>query len=161
MNNPRALSSRHGTPATPKAPRPPAVGFKAFIAYADLNAARQAMSAISEVLQAAPRCHELQPMLWRYDQLGSEKWSDTALADAAKADVVVLASTAAGAMPAALEKWVGDFLAYKRGGRITLVALLGHDDAWTISIESPHAVRQPAAPMAFPRQAPALASRAA
>ena len=161
MNTPRAVASRRRFQNAIVPPRPAAIGFKAFIAYADLNAARQAMSAINEVLQAAPRCHELQPMLWRYDQLGREKWSETSLADAAKADVVVLASSAAGAIPAALEKWVGDFLAYKRGGRVTLVALLGHDDAWTISIESPPVAREPATTMAFPRHAPALATQAA
>lgn len=160
MKTPCAVSSRRSTSSAPPS-LTPRVEFKAFIAYADLNAARQAMRAINEVLQAAPRCHELQPMLWRYDQICSEKWRESSLLDAAKADVVVVASSLAGAMPALLEHWVGDFLAHMRGARTTLVALLGHDDAWTISIEGPRVAREPGATMTFPRVGAALSTRAA
>jgi hypothetical protein len=156
MKTPR--SSRR---PSPDQPAPPAIEFKAFIAYADLNAARQAMRAINEVLEAAPRPYRLQPMLWRYDQICSDKWRETSLVDAALADVVVVASSAAGAMPAAVERWVGEFISQMRGTRMTLVALLGDNDSWTISIEGPRASRELAATMAFPESEAALATQAA
>ena len=158
MKTPRASASRR--PAADQ-PAPPAIEFKAFIAYADLNAARQAMRTINEVLEAAPRPYRLQPMLWRYDQICSEKWRESSLMDAALADVVVVASSTAGAMPAAVEKWVGAFISQMRGTRMTLVALMGQDDSWTISIEGPRANRELAATMAFPDAGVALATRAA
>lgn len=159
MKTQRAVASRRSPPSSP--PETPAIEFRAFIAYADLNAARQAMRAINEILRAAPRRHVLQPMLWRYDQVCDAKWHGPSLVDAAKADVVVLASSDAKGMPAGLEKWVGDFLALKRGARTTLVALMGHDEAWTISIEGPRVARVPATTMVFPGAGTALASRAA
>ncbi|HUR60228.1 MAG TPA: hypothetical protein VM029_21065 [Opitutaceae bacterium] len=158
MKTSRASTSRR--PDSNQPPRP-ALEFKAFIAYADLNAARQAMRTINEVLEAAPRPYRLQPMLWRYDQISSDKWREASLADAGLADVVVVASSAAGGMPAAIEQWVGEFIKQKRGTRMTLVALLGHGDAWTISIEGPRAKRELATTMAFPDSGVALATKAA
>lgn len=110
------------------------MAFDAFIAYADLPAARRALHTIDEVLRAAPRPHSLHPMLWRFDQIAAAKWHASALADATKASIVVLASSSGGLTPE-LESWIGEILAHKRGARITIVALLGGEEAWTVSIE--------------------------
>jgi hypothetical protein len=131
------MNSLRASPRRSKKPAPPVIGFKAFIAYADLAAARQAMSTINEVLVASGHAYRLEPMLWRFDQVVAAKWREPALVDAARAEVVVLARSAPGGLPAEIEQWVTDFLARKEKGRTTLVALLGHDDAWTISIEGP------------------------
>ncbi len=114
---------------------PPAQPFHAFIAYADLAAARRAMGTIDEVLRAAGG-FALKPMLWRFDQLLAAKWCDHALCDAGNAQVVVLANTATGPLPPAIEDWVSRLLRRKRGHRLTLVSLQGEDEAWTISIEA-------------------------
>lgn len=124
---------------TRAATRPPEtpLPFHAFIAYDDVAAARGAMTAINEVLRAAPRPHGLRPMLWRAAQLTSAHWEEASLREAIAADVVVLAFTGRSALSPAIETWVAQLLARKRGARITVVALLGEDDAWTISIEVP------------------------
>ena len=95
------------------------------------------MGTINEVLRAARKRHRLHPMLWRFSQLADSKWSDASVADAAQAQVVVLASTSASTLTPELESWIARFLAQRRGRRTTLVALLGPDDAWTITIEEP------------------------
>jgi hypothetical protein len=120
-------------PVPPPQPKP----FNAFIAYADLPAAKRAMSAIDEVLRATAGKFALKPMLWRFDQLIAAKWCDHALSDASTADVVVLANTSAGPLQPAVEDWLSALLARRRGRRITIVSLQGEDDAWTISIEAP------------------------
>ncbi|HVS52480.1 MAG TPA: hypothetical protein VHD62_09005 [Opitutaceae bacterium] len=106
-----------------------------FIAYADLPAARRAIAVINEVLRATRRRFAFRPMLWRFDQLAAEKWRACALTDAAATPLVIFASTGAGELSPALESWTNALLTRKRGERLTLVALLGADDTWTISIE--------------------------
>jgi hypothetical protein len=121
------------------APAPQPKAFNAFIAYADLAAAKRAMNAIDEVLRATAGKFALKPMLWRFDQLITAKWCDYALSDASAADVIVLANTSPGPLQPAVEEWVSALLARRRGRRITIVSLQGEDDAWTISIEAPAA----------------------
>jgi hypothetical protein len=128
-----------------KAARPPShpLPFKVFIGYADLCAARHATAAIGEAVRTARRRFEIQPMLWRFDQLASTHWRARAVAAAMEADAIVLASDAATPLPASLEAWIYDFLAASRGRRVTLVAITGPADAWTISIEQPRAAHLP------------------
>lgn len=118
--------------------------FNALIAYADVPAARRAMNEIRDVLAASGRHYEFRPMLWRFDQLGRENWSEVALRDAAEAAIVVVASTEVG-LDLGLERWVGQLLARKLGKPMTIVAVLGATEAWTISIEQPVAVPLPTA----------------
>lgn len=158
MNSPRAALSRR-KPHPPAGRRGPTIRFKAFIAYADLPAARQAMRTISEVLAASGHPYELEPMLWRFDQLAAAKWREPALTDAALAAVIVLASSAPGSLAPEMETWLADLFARRHGRRTTLVALLGPDDAWTISIESAPAAR--ATPAAVFHGSAQPASRAA
>jgi hypothetical protein len=120
---------------------PPPQPFHAFIAYADLPAARRAMGVIAEVLGATDGKFALKPMLWRFDQLANARWCDYALTDAREAAVVVLASSRPGSLPVALEQWIGALIHYQRGQRVTVISLQGEQDAWTITIEAPAAVR--------------------
>jgi hypothetical protein len=95
------------------------------------------MHAIDEVLRATHHPFELRPMLWRFDQFAQATWREHALCDAAKADIVVIASTSNGALPEPIDQWIGTLITRKRGSRLTLVAILGEHDTWTISIEEP------------------------
>jgi hypothetical protein len=130
-------AARRRCPAVP--PPQPAQPFHAFIAYADLPAARRAMGVINEVLEATAGKFTLKPMLWRFDQLASAKWCDYALTDAREAAVVVLASSRPGSLPVALEQWIGALIHHQRGQRVTVISLQGEHDAWTITIEAPAA----------------------
>jgi hypothetical protein len=139
MNTSNAAARRPPCTAALRRRSAAPVAFRAFIAYTDLNAAREAMRVINEVLQAAGRRFQFKPMLWRYDQLGHRQWREISLEDATGANVVVLASGTPGGLPRVMAQWVGAFLACNRGRRATLVALMGRDDAWTISLQQPPA----------------------
>jgi hypothetical protein len=108
-----------------------------FVAYADVPAARRAISTITDVLRATGRKFEFLPMLWRFDQLAEAKWRECALADTAGANLIIFASSTPGELPPPVESWTNELIARKRGLPLTLVALLGPDDSWTISLETP------------------------
>lgn len=76
-------------------------------------------------------------MLWRFQQLESAHWRDRAVNAARDADVVVLTSSTPGALSPAMEAWANDFLRASLGRSITLVAIAGAHEAWTISLEQP------------------------
>jgi hypothetical protein len=95
------------------------------------------MMEIRKVLKATGRRLALVPMLWRFDQLERENWRDHSITEAARASVIVLASSETHRLSEPLERWIGSLLGRKPSCRITVVALLGPSDAWTISIEAP------------------------
>lgn len=109
------------------------------------------MEVIRDVLADNGSGFGFSPMLWRFDQLNGANWSELALRDAANADIVVLASTESGGLPASLEHWVSALLGRVDGRPVTIVAVFGSTEAWTISIEKPISVR--AAPIKDPRPA--------
>lgn len=113
--------------------------FKVFIGYGDLPAVRTATGVIADAMQSAGRRFDLQPMLWRFDQLASSHWRDVAVRAAQDADVIVLTSSAPGTLAPAIEGWLTAFLEANRGRRATIVAVAGPSDAWTICIEEPAA----------------------
>jgi NAD(P)H-hydrate repair Nnr-like enzyme with NAD(P)H-hydrate dehydratase domain len=122
--------------------RPPLrpLPFKVFIGYTDLGAVRNATDTIADAVRAASRRFQIQPMLWRCDQLASAHWRDRAIRAAQEADVIVLASS--GGLSAGVEDWVNAFLIANRGHRATIIAISGPADAWTISIEEKSETKQ-------------------
>ncbi len=94
------------------------------------------MSAINEVLRASNHNYALRPMLWRFDQLAAAKWRQSSITDASEASVVVLASSSTGDLATEVDAWVTHFLVQRRGRPATIIAILGEEEAWTISIEA-------------------------
>jgi hypothetical protein len=137
MNTPPSSSRHRRASISRRRPAPRAVPFKVFIGYADLVAVRHATSTIADAILSTGRHFQVQPMLWRYDQLANGHWRDRAIRAAQEADVVVLASSEPGGLSAGVEDWVNAFLAANLGRRATIVAVAGANDAWTISIEQP------------------------
>jgi hypothetical protein len=113
---------------------------KVFIGYGDVPAVRRATGSIGTTLRESRRNVELQPMLWRFQQLASSHWRDRAIAAALEADIVVLTCSDPESLTADVEDWVNGFLAASRGRRATIVAITGQAEAWTISVEVPAAV---------------------
>jgi len=50
-----------------------------FIAYGDVSAAREAIDRVKQMSAQARREYAVQPMLWRFDQLGNARWREMAL----------------------------------------------------------------------------------
>lgn len=118
-------------------PAPRVLPFKVFIGYGDLPAVRAATAVIADALHSTRRRFDLEPMLWRFDQLASSHWQDVAVRAAQQADVIVLTSSEPSTLATAVESWVNAFLKANRGRPVTLVAVAGPSEAWTICIEEP------------------------
>ena len=118
----------------------PPLPMKVFIGYADIAAVRGAMGVVTDAARSSGRKVEIQPLLWRFDQLASSHWRDRAITAALEADIVILTSSGA-EISHAVEHWISRFLATARGRRTTLVVISGAD-AWTISIEQPAVIHQ-------------------
>jgi hypothetical protein len=108
--------------------------FSAFIAYADVPAARRAMTHVKTLLQAASADRTLQPMLWRCDQLDEVRWREMARVDAAQADVIVVSLSENTPLCAPAEAWLTSLAAGFHGTSVRVLALLG-DEAWTIGLQ--------------------------
>ncbi len=126
----KAPDAKYGTPTGSLR----AVPFRVFIGYADQIALRRATTTIADAVRASGRRVEMVPLLWRFGQLSSPRWRDLALSAAMQAHAVVLACTSPRSEPE-LESWVNSLLSASRGLPITVVAVFGESDAWTITLE--------------------------
>jgi hypothetical protein len=135
---------KSSTPAKKIAPRK-SPELKVFIGYADLPAVRRAMGSVGAAVRGAAKSVDLVPLLWRFQQLESSHWRDRAITAALDADLVILATSTPGPLPKPTEQWVDVLLNASRGRPVTLVAITGSTDAWTITIERPAAVAAAAA----------------
>src|ERR1044072_3781470 len=70
---------------------PPSLPLYVFIAYGEIAAARDALERVKRMLERRVQGATVQPMLWRFDQLNRTSWRETALHDALRAHVIVLA----------------------------------------------------------------------
>jgi hypothetical protein len=80
---------------------------------------------------------ELHPMLWRFNQLDDPRWRDVALRDAARAHTLVLAMSDEAAFCPRTQTWMTTLLSRLRGSSLTVLALIGHEEAWTITLAQP------------------------
>lgn len=113
--------------------RSPLIPFKVFIGYADLTALRRATSAIADAVRISGHRVETIPLLWRFGQLAAAHWRDAGMSAALEADAVVLACTSSEIEPG-IEAWVDSLLSACAGLPITVVAVFGEADAWTITL---------------------------
>ena len=118
-----------------RAPRP-MVRLTAFVGYGDMAAFRRATAAIGEALRSRAVQAELEPRLWRFDQMCDPHWRQRSIDAALGADVVVLASSSADAAGPEVDAWIATYLAATGGRRTTLIVITGENDAWTISLEA-------------------------
>jgi hypothetical protein len=114
----------------------PALPVKVFIGYADLPAVRRATACVLDAARDSGRRVEIEPLLWRSQQLASGYWRDRSITAALEADLIVLTSSASGPLAPEFDQWARHFLKAARHGPTTLVVITGAD-AWTISLERP------------------------
>lgn len=123
-----------------------------FIAYGEVAAARDAIESVQRLLQRTRREADLQPMLWRFDQLGRPQWREMAAHDALRAHAIVLAMGSSPSLDAGTDRFLTDLTARRAGAPLTCTALMRPNEVWTISLQRTEA-RPPAkaAPPARPR----------
>ena len=108
--------------------------FPVFIAYADVAAARRAMNHISATLEAINSNSQIQPMLWRFDQLDESQWREMALRDAADAAAVVIALSDELPFHSAAEMWLTTLATRHPGSSINVLAVW-NEEFWSISLQ--------------------------
>ena len=93
------------------------------------------MARLTAILRGQREAFHLQPMLWRFDQLDDPRWREMALADAARAATVVLALGNSPTVGPSGEAWLTSLAARQRGAKLTALAFIGDEEAWTISLQ--------------------------
>jgi hypothetical protein len=111
-----------------------AVPLKVTVVYDGLPAGRRAVSTITRMLNQAEEPMHLVPALWRFDVMDDANCRARATADAVASDLLVLATDRPDALPTHVESWVSDFIARRRGTSVTILAMWGMEDEWTVSL---------------------------
>ena len=88
---------------------------------------------------------ELHPMLWRFDQLHDSRWRETALQDAVRAAILTLAMPHIEALCPPIESWLDELLVRRCGADLRVLALIGQEDAWTLTLSLTKPIEIPAA----------------
>jgi hypothetical protein len=144
-----------------RAPPSLSLPFFVFIAYGEVSAARDAFDRVRQTLVGEKRDCEVQPMFWRFDQLGHPRWREMALHDAIRAHTMVLAMGGAPSLDRATDEWLTALVDRRAGVPINCLALMGEHDAWTISLQRSDAAAFAPRATAARKMAPAVSARAA
>jgi len=100
-----------------------------FIAYGDQLAYRRALRTFVNVSRELSEDGiELRPLPWRFDVLAEASWRALAVADAARAAIVVISTNVVGALPEAINAWLPACLGQRREPNPAVMALLGAPD---------------------------------
>ncbi len=127
-------AARLDAAAPPHAGHDVAVPLKVAILYDGVPAGRRAMGLVRRMLEQAGGPIHLFPAVWRFDLFEQAKARAHAAAEAGAADLLIVATARPDALPAAVERWISDFIAWRRGTPVTILAMWGLDDEWTISL---------------------------
>jgi hypothetical protein len=96
---------------------------KVLIVYDDLAAGKNAVQVLNKVFQRCSEIPEPQPVVWKSELLEDPEWSSTALADAMKADIVVIATS--GVLSGATQNWIERCCRSIHGRSAAIIALCG------------------------------------
>ena len=102
------------------------------IVYDDLSAGRRAIAVFAQIEEEAPKAERRLPSLWQFRWLEDPGWRLCASADAHAADLLIVAMSAAGAIPDAVESWLSEYLRQADPGGGVVLTLYGPQDDWTI-----------------------------
>ena len=102
--------------------------FQVVIAYADVGAGQRAMNVFNGLAHNLHGEVKLLPQPWRFEFLEDPDWYSAAMADAIKADMLIISTATGSELTPTAESWIKMCLARKRGTSAAVVALLGHPD---------------------------------
>jgi hypothetical protein len=101
-----------------------AASFSVVIAYDTPQPARRAMRLMDGIVEPFGREWNVQRNLWRFDILGLPVARRSAAADAAKANLLVIATGGDADLPVPVKTWLAEWSAKTISGAAALVALL-------------------------------------
>lgn len=111
-----------------------AVPLKVTIVYDGVPAGRRAVGTMQRLIAQGEEPTQLVPHLWRRDLLCDVACRARATADAVASDLLILAAHGAEALAFELEDWVADLIARHPGLPVTILAMWGVEDKWTVSL---------------------------
>lgn len=97
------------------------------IAYRDLPAGKRAMHVMSGLGKGLGDEIEFQPVPWSFELLADRDWSEVATRDAINADILIVATSSANALPPAVARWVESTINQKQGTAAAVIALFGSE----------------------------------
>ena len=101
--------------------------FNVVIAYDNVAAGQRAMRLLSYLRREHGESIRFQPQPWRFDLLGHPDWRQFAVADALKADLLIISASGGSGLPTAIRSWITACFARKRGANAAVVGLCGSE----------------------------------
>ena len=95
------------------------------IAYNGTADGKRALRVMAEISRKLGEEIELHPVAWSFGALAEENWAEEAAGDAARADILIIATSCTNPLPAAVGRWAESAIRRKQGTAAAVVALLG------------------------------------
>lgn len=101
--------------------------FNVVVAYDNLRAGQRAMCTLTSLVDQFRGARvEMRPQLWRFDLLDKPQWFKAALADAIRADMLIVSTSSANNnLSPTVKVWINECLARNQSVSGTVVALPG------------------------------------
>lgn len=113
------------------------------IAYEDIQAGKHAMHVLTTLAKGLGDEIELKPLPWSFDLMADADWLTAATSDAAKADILIIATSGPNPLPPSIGRWAESAIERKRGTATAVVALFGPvenpDGSGSARLEAIHA----------------------
>lgn len=113
------------------------------IAYEDIQAGKHAMHVLTTLARGSGDEIELKPLPWSFDLLADADGRKAATSDAAKSDILMIATSGPNPLPPSIGQWAESAIEQKRGTATAVVALFGPaenpDSAGSSRLEAIHA----------------------
>ncbi len=93
------------------------------IAHDDHAAYVRALRMLANTFFGRPEAASLCPLPWRFDQLGTDPLRKQAIADAPRADVFVVSTSACSELPEGVALWLSDCFALRHNSPTAVIAL--------------------------------------
>lgn len=124
------MKVRHGpeSAAAELEPAEPGPPIPVVVVYRGLTAARWAMRVLDRVANLLGDGSEFRPRLWSFDLLEDSARRAEADEDAAQANLLVVATNDAEALPLTVGDWLAGLLRQKRGSAGAVIALFGPEE---------------------------------
>lgn len=98
------------------------------IAYDEIPAGKHALRAMAGLGRGLDKDVAFHLATWSFGRLAEEGWGEVAAGDAVRADILIIATSSANPLPAAVRQWTESAIRRKHGSAGTVVALFGPEE---------------------------------
>ena len=93
------------------------------ILHDDHPAYVRALRMLANTLAGHPEAPGLRPLPWQFADLGRKSWRKRSIADAPRADVIVVSTSTGGDLPAEVSQWLKECFAVRHNMQTAVIAL--------------------------------------